>query len=309
MFSGAALGRSTTSPRPLVKPSTDRPAWFRYSLAHEALAAYASNLALPGPEAALDTLAAAISSSLEGDEVLSVKGAMVRGQPALLVLARGGDRMKARLAGQLEGVDSACRRLRWIGYRQADAVGARLARRLRRRFGGGPKSLRFTAIPRGGWLAAGLVTRHLPVAVDGSTTRGGALLVVVDDCAFSGVAFRRFAAAHNGRPIVFAPLLATAALCRALERDEPGVEAVVAGELLPDRGRELLGGGYEAWRRRFAAILAERPAWIGLTDFVCFPWNEPQRWVLDPVSGRLERGWRILPARRPGAEGGAGKAG
>jgi hypothetical protein len=195
------------------------------------------------------------------------------------------------------------RTLRWVDYRQAEDDCALLARRLREELpadelGG----LAAVAIPRGGFVVLGMLSYLLglrPEQMTPSPAASGTVLVV-DDCALSGVRFRHFVATLAGRRVVFAHLYSAPELRRAIAAAEPGVAHVLAAHDLPDRAPERLGGEGElaAWRERWRRRLGPGPYWIGDPAPVVFAWNEPDRPYWDAARDRLESGIHIAsPAR------------
>jgi hypothetical protein len=268
--------------------------WFGFALSSEAVSAYGRALSIDRTERALESLARAISGS-EG--LAGGIGACAVASPRerrLAVLADAGS--ETAVEAQVGGVESICRQLRFVDYLEADQVAAALARQLHRRFGDELRTWPRAAIPRGGWLVAGLLARHLPRAIaEGDVDQP---LLVMDDCALTGAVLRRFLGGVGARRVVFAPLFASAALARAVERAEDRVEAVIMGEELAERGKDQLGDGYSSWRQRWRSRLGAEPYWLGISDFICFPWNEPRRWVWNPHSETMECGWRLLPPER-----------
>ena len=126
----------------------------------------------------------------------------------------------------------------------------------------------------------------------------------MDDCALTGLrlgqAVARQRRAGAGR-LVVAHLCSSPQLRRRVLAREPAVEACVAAfdlddqaaAVFPDRRRR------EAWRHRWAWRLGgEGRYWIGLAPPLAFPWGEPDHPVWNPVTRRLEAGWRFLPPHR-----------
>ena len=118
----------------------------------------------------------------------------------------------------------------------------------------------------------------------------------MDDCAFSGVRFGEFLARCESRSVVFAHLYSHPDLRTTIEAREPRVEACVGARDLRDHAPEREGAGYLAWRAEWLARLDGEPGyWIGKPDHLCFPWNEPDFSIWNPVTERLEHGWRVVP--------------
>ncbi len=68
----------------------------------------------------------------------------------------------------------------------------------------------------------------------------------------------------------------------------------------------LAAADYQRWRRSWRERSIQPPYWLGMTEFVCFPWNEPRRWVWNPATRSVEPGWPLLARERcRDARGGA----
>jgi hypothetical protein len=119
----------------------------------------------------------------------------------------GADRVRlGALRWQLERV---LPRLRYVSYARAQEDCERLAARLVERFGRDElRDFRFVAIPRGGFVVLGMLAYIL--GLRGSQLEPphppDAPLVVVDDCALSGVRFGQFLERVDCSRVVFAHL-------------------------------------------------------------------------------------------------------
>lgn len=212
-----------------------------------------------------------------------------------------GERLR-RLGSFLRRASASCRE---IGYRDAEDLAGRLAARLRDTLA--PEDLekaRFHPIPRGGWIVLGMLSYHLGPLTGGDDSGP---LVVVDDCALSGLRLRETLGALRRHPggdrkgIVVAHLLSPPPLRRAVEEEEPRVLACLAGGDVEDRTEALYPdpAAREAWRRRWSDLAgAEARYWLGMAELVTFPWNEPDRPFWNEALGRLEDGWRFVPPHR-----------
>ena len=191
--------------------------------------------------------------------------------------------------------------LREVSWEQAERDAARLAGELARRV---PEldAAELRAIPRGGLFVLGMLAYLLDLPADRLAPAAGAdpgrPLVLVDDCALSGLRVREALAAARGRRVVVAHLYSPAPVRRALA-GEPGVVACVAARDLEDRTPEVLPDAEErrAAEGRWRARLGDRP-WYGLAQPVAFPWNEPDRPFWNELTGRAEDGWRLVPPHR-----------
>jgi hypothetical protein len=152
----------------------------------------------------------------------------------------------------------------------------------------------FAAIPRGGsvilrQIASYLILRPEQLSASGDLDR---LLVVIDDCAISGLRFKQFLDACPSQRIVFAHLFSHPALRAAIEAREPRVLTCVSAEDLREVPQTVTP---EHEQRRRERIERGEVYWIGSTEALCFPWNEPDRSFWNPVTGRQERAWKIVP--------------
>lgn len=189
--------------------------------------------------------------------------------------------------------------LRSVDYRQIEQSCEQLADNLQSALGS--KMLEeccFTAIPRGGLIVLGILSYVLGIKQSQlvppfSTTQP---LVVIDDCALTGSRFYRFLLNDCSHPaIVFAPLYAHRDLCSAISTKESRVSACLCGQELKDYAPERWGAEYPEWRAQTAQRLTNERYWIGQTEQLCFPWNEPDSNFWNLVTNEMESGWRLFP--------------
>jgi hypothetical protein len=162
----------------------------------------------------------------------------------------------------------------------------------------GPAALaeaRFSAIPRGGHFVLGELSYLLDLKRE---QLGGPEddrpWVIVDDCSISGLRFRETLDRADRSSVVFAQLCSHPDLRREVEAD-PRVERCLAGLDLHDYAPASLGDLYETWRGRWDARQPGRHFWLGKPDHVCFPWNEPDVRIWNPVTESEDAGWRVVP--------------
>ncbi|QBI20267.1 PqqD family protein [Egibacter rhizosphaerae] len=117
------------------------------------------------------------------------------------------------------------------------------------------------------------------------------LTVVVDDSALTGYRFGKFLAAVKAPRIAFAHLCSHPDLRAAIERAEPRVEACLAARDLTARPTDT-----EARRILWTERTNAERYWMGDTQPVSFAWKEPDTPIWNPVTERIEPGWRLLPA-------------
>jgi hypothetical protein len=191
---------------------------------------------------------------------------------------------------------------RYVDYSAAEQTAERLATALRLRFGQEVLSrLRYTAIPRGGWIVLGMLSYLLDLRPDqigvpgGSEREDSERWVVVDDCALSGVRFQQFLQCWNLSSVIFCPLFAPRELCRAIERAEPRVEACINAEDLRDVAPQRFGEAYRQWLDERERQMGGDGYWNGIAEYVAFAWCEPETKYWDAEAGCFKAGWNVLP--------------
>jgi hypothetical protein len=203
-------------------------------------------------------------------------------------------------------------RLRYVSWARVEEDCAVLGERLTERFGSAEvREMTYEAVPRGGFIVLGLLSYVLGLKHDRLTDppRDGGPVVVVDDVALTGLRFGEVLGRHAG-DVIFAPLYSHPDLRAAIREREAGVVDVVSARDLTDFAPQIMGDEYEAWRERWIRRADGRCYWIGRPEHLCFPWAEPDFTVWNPVAGREERGWSVVPpaavlkSRSMGVEGG-----
>jgi hypothetical protein len=225
---------------------------------------------------------------------------VVRPEPParLAVLGRFSEDEAVRLEALGGQVDGAIRRLRYIGHAEAEQTAAELAERLVERVGWpAVDAAQFVALPRGGHFVLGMLSYLLdlrPDQLDPSRPET-APLIVVDDCALTGLRFGRFLKDHADREVIFGHLFSHPDLRAAIECREPAVSACVSGRDLDDLAPAEWGDEYGVWLERWRARSDPDVYWVGLPGHVCFAWNEPDVTIWNPVTEREEAAWRVVP--------------
>jgi len=230
---------------------------------------------------------------------MAASSLVVRQYPPLIaVLGRFDPAEEARLSALAHQVTHGLRTLRYISYSRATEDCRILADRLQERFGKEELAqYSFMALPRGGLIVLGILSYLLDLAPHQLQPPPGpdTPLVVVDDCAISGLRFGKLLSKRDTRHIIFAPLYSHPDVRSAIETGESRVIACMSAHDLSDSftdGDCRKQAFQELWRKRFGG---SKRYWIGLPEYICFPWNEPDRPFWNPVLQRVESGWRILP--------------
>nr|WP_163503620.1 hypothetical protein [Halomonas socia] len=168
-------------------------------------------------ETALSSLLSAIASDPLWEQLAGVR-LVARAHPVPLIAAFGRftpfERARLQNLSMLlvEAVDN----YRYVDYQEAERLSACLAQRLLQRFSRDEIStFHFTAIPRGGHIVLGMLAYALDLEpwqlcdIDSALNeRQPAAVVIVDDCAISGVRLQQYLRRANGQDVVFASLLA-----------------------------------------------------------------------------------------------------
>lgn len=265
----------------------------------DALLHYGQQLKLETPEQALYAVAQAIAVHPIWQEapqgICIVRSAP---KPLLAILGTFSAKLLGKISLQAPFLTQACRRLRYVSYGEAIATCEQLATQLRQTFGS--KALRefqFYGVPRGGLIVLGLLSYILGLRSEqlNSPSFSDVPLVIVDDCALSGSRFYGVLGQYPQHPLVLAVLYAHPDLRQSIMSREPTVMGCFSGEDLYDYGPEAMGDSYGAWQVQNQARLEGHRYWLGLPDYICFPWNEPDQLLWNPSTAELEQSWHILP--------------
>ncbi len=199
---------------------------------------------------------------------------------------------------QQASLNPACRRLRYVSYADATAACETLTEQLIDTFGFQTlRNFRFCGIPRGGLIILGMLAYTLGLS-HGQISPPYPLdipLVLIDDCALSGSRFARTRSQYPQHELIFAPLYSHPDLRRNLTEAEPQVLYCISGADLQDHGLSIMGANYDAWQAQNLPRLKGQRYWLGLPDYLCFPWNEPDHLLWNPVAEALEQSWHIIP--------------
>ncbi|MCZ7568524.1 MAG: PqqD family protein [Ardenticatenaceae bacterium] len=190
---------------------------------------------------------------------------------------------------------------RWISYSQAEGLCERLAAQLVEQYGR-TELRRFgvQAIPRGGLIVLGLLAYLLDLRRDQFEPDPDRPLLLVDDCAISGVRFRQALQATPAARVLFTPLLSTPALRAAIVAAEPRVLAVHSADDLRDVTAGLIPdpAARAVWEQSWATHGPAGAYWIGQPELVGFAWSEPDQLLWNASTGRVESGWALISPDR-----------
>jgi hypothetical protein len=265
----------------------------------DALTRYGQQMGLTTLEQSLHQVAQAVAiHPLWQDVPQAICIVRAHPQPVLAILGTFSAKALGQIQLQPPFLNQACERLRFVSYAEAIAVCEQLAEQLKAAFGS--KSLsefQFYGVPRGGLIVLGMLSYILglrseqlnaPYACD-------VPLIVVDDCALSGSRFYRVLQQYPQHTLIFATLFAHPTLRQAIIAREPTVLNCLSSQDLYDHGPKAMGSNYTAWQIQNQALLAGHRYWLGLPDYICFPWNEPDHLLWNPLTTALEQSWHILP--------------
>jgi hypothetical protein len=264
----------------------------------DALLHYGQQLGLATVEQSLHHVAEAIALHPLWQEVPQCLG-IVRAAPTPVLAILGTFSAKAlgQISLQAPFLNQACRRLRYVTYAEATKTCEQLADQLKTTFGSKAiGEFQFYGIPRGGLIVLGMLSYMLGLRAEQlNAPQLGAPVVIVDDCALSGSRFYRVLQQYPQQDLVFATLYSHLELRRAISSRESNVIQCLSGQDLYDHGPETMGANYTNWQAQNQARLAGHRYWLGLPDYICFPWNEPDHLLWNPSTASLEQSWHILP--------------
>lgn len=249
----------------------------------------------PGPPAEqLAALGRALVSSPNWPPELYV--ALSDGADPVLVLAGHPDEAASvqlsHLAAELSRT-----RIRYIDYPAAELLAERLATNLLAGLGS-LADWKFAAVPRGGHVVLGFLSYLLDLDHSQIVEPSAEIpsLLLVDDCAISGERIRGWLTDVKAARVGVATLTASAGLDEIIMSAEPTVAHVFTGESLPDLAPEIYGPDYPRWRERWSS--RSDGLWVGRTEYVAFPWNEPDQAVWPRDSDLAMAAWKLIPPER-----------
>ena len=193
---------------------------------------------------------------------------------------------------------------RYVGYHDAEYLSECLAMKLRQRFKHEEISnFYFAPIPRGGHIVLGLLAYALDLRPEQLchtdillNERYDQPVVIVDDCAISGVRLQQYLENAGNHQVVFASLLAPKGFREAVMSRETCVIDCFCAESLRDLGVWRYGGGYADWLSQQQSRMGKHGYWTGVASHFSFAWSEPQSKFWNADAQRFEAGWNLMPA-------------
>lgn len=256
-----------------------------------------SYLAAVGPDWT-GALARAITSGPGWQDMAGSRLLVVDGEdPHLVAVGRFDAAGRARLAAFQTLLQTQLPALVYLNYPEVERAVQELADRLRAELGDEAlATASFVGVPRGGLIVLGMLAYVLGLRSEQLGRVDGRPVVVVDDIVISGNRMLRWLAEHEPRePVLIATLFSAPPLRRTAVADAR-VAAVVSARDLTDRSPAVGTGEHESWSDRWRSREPDVKSWfLGQTEHVCFPWNEPDIAVWNPVLERVERAWRLVP--------------
>jgi len=202
-------------------------------------------------------------------------------------------RLKA-LAFQMK---HALRSLRFVRYNDIEEDCRVLASRLEDLVGRDQlRKYYFTCLPRGGLVVLGILSYVLGLErwqLEPPPTRD-APVVVIDDCALSGKRFFEFLRKDQSDTVIFAPLYSSPHLRSAIETREDRVRACISARDL-ENCIHSSDEEQRAFEEVFKSDASTPHYWKGLTEYLCFSWNEPDFVFFNTVTNKMEWKWTLFP--------------
>lgn len=256
--------------------------------------------AATGPDGWPLAVARAIVSSPAWRE-LGHASLVVRTDPAPIfgILGRFDARAERRIQGLALQLTEQLPHLAYWSYPTVEAATQQLADLVRmtiRRLDA--VEVRYRAVPRGGHVILGMLAYLLNADPDQLERPVGPqdTVIVVDDVAISGSRLTRFLDEHPTWPHVVVATLAAPMELAAVFENESRVRAFLAARELTELPPPLAHrDDVEAWRRRWRERRGDDVRWVGRTEHLAFPWNEPDFATWSDATDQVERGWSLVP--------------
>ncbi|WP_192812697.1 PqqD family protein [Methanobacterium formicicum] len=157
------------------------------------------------------------------------------------------------------------------------------------------------AIPRGGLIVLGMLSYLLNLKQSQFETsdQPDQPVMIVDDIALTGKRISKILSNTQSSHVVIANLYSHPDLRKSILEKEPRVKYCFSAHDLKDqaRGNYPDTNDYYSWRKKMNKRMGGR-YWIGQVDLVGFAWSEPDYPFWNPVTDKLEDGWRSLPPHK-----------
>lgn len=272
-----------------------------FFLDNKALSHYGNELNCSSPTEALETLVNSIVHRAS-ESVKTVRAIVYKTdpRPALGIIGEFEATDITYLKLQLRALPLTCGRLKYIDYQTVNTVCEELAEQFLKYYERHDlQRFSFTGIPRGGLIVLGILSYLLNLKSSQLTPpfSENSPLVIVDDCILSGARIAYFLQHSSSPYIILAPLFIHPDCREAILAQEERISACWSGANLVDHGLAVMGGSYVHWQQQNLQRLAGTRYWLGLPDYVCFPWNEPDYLLWNAVGQTYQKSWPIVPPR------------
>ncbi|EKF85884.1 hypothetical protein A994_05341 [Methanobacterium formicicum DSM 3637] len=207
-----------------------------------------------------------------------------------------------RLKNLSRSLESYRGNLKFVDYKNAEEACEKLASKILAVYS--PKELEsfyFMAIPRGGLIVLGMLSYLLNLKQSQFETsdQPDQPVMIVDDIALTGKRISKILSNTQSSHVVIANLYSHPDLRKSILEKEPRVKYCFSAHDLKDqaRGNYPDTNDYYSWRKKMNKRMGGR-YWIGQVDLVGFAWSEPDYPFWNPVTDKLEDGWRSLPPHK-----------
>lgn len=178
--------------------------------------------------------------------------------------------------------------LRFVDYQQAEQAAIQLAQTFKSLFSTDELAeFRYLPIPRGGFVVMGMLAYALnlkPEQLLTHPTQTDKTVVIVDDCALSGLRFHGFLEKTTAPHIIFAHLFSAEALRQSILEQENRVTHCIAAHDLAER---LLSPSTQM-------PLGSQHYWQGSTEMVAFAWSEPTLLTTQLTTNQIAENWHLI---------------
>lgn len=192
--------------------------------------------------------------------------------------------------------------LKYVDYKQAEKDCEKLAANILDVYS--PKELElfcFIGIPRGGLIVLGMLSYALDLKPSQLQLpcKPNQPVMIVDDIALTGARISKILAGIQSDHIAIANLYSHPELRKAILKTEPNVKKCFTAHDLKDRAKDNNQDQktYANWRKFIEDKFGDR-YWVGQVDLVGFAWSETDYPFWNPVTEKLDDGWRSIPPHK-----------